>query len=153
VPQKNSAWLQDSRKFFDDADVIRRIIEESEGRKKVDHGIEATFPSGWKPTHVAACVSQICAGSALSRNPEQMLRVVESVHIVSSFCEEMRMPALPAGNVEYPSSDRQPQYVYDSCDFLPIALQREYRLILEQILGIEIRLPPLRFYQKNTGSR
>jgi hypothetical protein len=82
-----------------------------------------------------------------------MLGVVEPINVVTRFGEQMRMPALTAGHVEYSRSNRQSKHIDDARGFMAIALGRENRLILEQILGIEIRFPPLAFTQKKTGSR
>lgn len=66
----------------------------------------------------------------------------------------MRMSALSARNVEYTRSDRQTQNLYETRRFLTIALGREKRCILQEIVVVERRLPPLaRFFQKKTGSR
>ena len=64
------------------------------------------------------------------------------------------MASLAAGHVEHARADRETEDVDESRDFLPIALGREERAVLEEIVGVECRLPPLaRFLQKNTGSR
>jgi hypothetical protein len=79
----------------------------------------------------------------------------------------VRVPALPAGNVEDSRAVRKAKHVYDSRCFVPVALESEDRLVLEEVLGIEVRLPPLSWLrlaspgrwnrfsrgQKNTGSR
>jgi hypothetical protein len=64
------------------------------------------------------------------------------------------VPSLPAWDVENPRSNRKPKHVDDPRCFLTVPLEREYRLILEQIMGVEIRLPPFGgLFQKKTGSR
>ncbi len=78
------------------------------------------------------------------------------------------MPALAAGDVEDLRAIRGAENVDDARDFLPIALEGEERLVLEQVLRVEVIFPPvggggrrLRFIrsraascpQKNTGSR
>ena len=64
----------------------------------------------------------------------------------------MRMTSLPAGYIENPGAGRQAENVDQPRDFVPVALELEDRLILEEIMGIEIRLPPFTFLQKKTGS-
>ena len=64
------------------------------------------------------------------------------------------MPSLAARHVEKPSAGWQLENVEQPRHFVPVALEREERLVLEQILGVEIRRPPVGFRgQKKTGSR
>ena len=72
-----------------------------------------------------------------------MLRVIETVYIVSRFREKMSMPSLSAWYVQHARSHGESQDVDYPSRFVTIAFGRENRLILEQILGIEIRFPPL----------
>jgi hypothetical protein len=61
---------------------------------------------------------------------------------------------LTAGYVEYTSAVGQREELDESRCFLPIALEREKWAVLQEIVGVECRLPPLaRLFQKNTGSR
>ena len=83
-----------------------------------------------------------------------MLGVVQAVDIVSGFREKMRMPALPAGNIENSRIRRQLEDFEKSRNFLAVALEFEDRLVFEEVVRVEISLPPLGFlFQKNTGSR
>jgi hypothetical protein len=87
-------------------------------------------------------------------NSKQLLGVVETIHVVSSFCQEMRVPSLSAGDVQYWRSNGKPEQIHETRCFVAIALGREERAILEEIVGVECRLPPLgRLGQKKTGSR
>jgi hypothetical protein len=69
----------------------------------------------------------------------------------------MRMPPLAAWNVENACARREAEDVHQARDLAAIALEREQRLVLEQILIVEVRLPPLGALllgaQKKTGSR
>jgi hypothetical protein len=69
----------------------------------------------------------------------------------------MRMPPLTTGDVENASTGRQGEQFQEATYLAPIARQVEDRLVLEQIVGVEVRLPPLgrllRRRQKKTGSR
>jgi hypothetical protein len=69
----------------------------------------------------------------------------------------MRMPPLAAWNVENARARREAEDVHQARDLAAIALEREQRLVLEQILIVEVRLPPLGALllgaQKKTGSR
>jgi hypothetical protein len=66
----------------------------------------------------------------------------------------MRVSSLPARDIEYARTNRQAEQIYKTRCFLAIALGREERAILQEIVGIEGRLPPLaRLLQKKTGSR
>jgi hypothetical protein len=62
--------------------------------------------------------------------------------------------ALAARHVEDPRSGGQAEQIYQARGFLAIPLGREQKAVLEEIVGVECRLPPLaRFLQKKTGSR
>ena len=61
------------------------------------------------------------------------------------------MPPLPARHVEDPRIGGQAEDVHDPRHVAPVLLEREDRLVLEQVLRVEVVAPPLR--QKNTGSR
>ncbi|HMF87120.1 MAG TPA: hypothetical protein VK575_03505 [Gemmatimonadaceae bacterium] len=64
------------------------------------------------------------------------------------------MPTLPAGYIEHARPVGQSKDVYEARYFLPVALGREEKTVLTEIVGVECRLPPLaRFLQKKTGSR
>ena len=64
------------------------------------------------------------------------------------------MPALPTGNVEDPRTDRQLEDLDEPRRIAAVLLRGEERLVLEQVVGVEVRRPPLRSCtQKNTGSR
>lgn len=64
------------------------------------------------------------------------------------------MTALSARNVENTRPDWQAKYVNQARSFRAIAFEREYRRVLEEVLRVEVALPPLRLaFQKNTGSR
>ena len=83
-----------------------------------------------------------------------MLGVIESVDVVSRFCQQVSVPSLTARDIEYPRARRQSQDVDHSTDFVAVALESEDRLVFEQIVRVEIRLPPFAFpAQKKTGSR
>ena len=64
------------------------------------------------------------------------------------------MPALSAGYVQYARANRESKQLDEARDFLTVALGREEKAVLTEIVGVEGRLPPLaRFRQKKTGSR
>ena len=66
----------------------------------------------------------------------------------------MRVAALPAWDVEDARPGRQTQQVDKPGYLLTIALGREERPVLTEIVGVERGLPPLTLpSQKNTGSR
>jgi hypothetical protein len=69
----------------------------------------------------------------------------------------MRMSSLAAWNVEDARARRKAEDVDQARDLAAIALDGEERLVLEQILIVEVRLPPLGALflgaQKKTGSR
>jgi hypothetical protein len=66
----------------------------------------------------------------------------------------MRVPALSAWDVEHARSIGQAEQLDETRSFLAVALGREKKTVLQQVVGVEGRLPPLfRFLQKKTGSR
>jgi hypothetical protein len=66
----------------------------------------------------------------------------------------MRVPPLPARDVEYARCYRKSKQLDEARRLLAIALVREQQPVFQEIVGIEGRLPPLaRFLQKKTGSR
>jgi hypothetical protein len=69
----------------------------------------------------------------------------------------MGVTALSARDVEHPRARRKPEHVDQPRGLMAIALEREQRLVLEQVLVVEVRLPPLVPLlfraQKKTGSR
>ena len=75
-----------------------------------------------------------------ARDVEQVLRVVEPVDVESRFGEQVRVAPLAARHVENARAGRQPEQLDQPRDFLPVALEREERLVLEQILRVEVRI-------------
>ncbi len=66
----------------------------------------------------------------------------------------MSVPALPAWDVENSGSDGKSEHVQQPSDFTSVALGRKNRLVFQQIVGVEICLPPFSpSDQKKTGSR
>ena len=128
--------------------------EESERSEEVEHRIEPARPFGRHAPHVPAYVAKTVARPTLASDVEKLFRVVETIDVVTEFSEQVRVPTLPAWNVEYTRPDRKPKDVDQPSYFLAIALEREERTVLQEIVGVECGLPPLaRFGQKKTGSR
>jgi hypothetical protein len=71
--------------------------------------------------------------------------------------QQVRVPALSAGTVQYSRTDRKLQQLDEARDLAAIALRIEQRLVLAEILLVEVAAPPLadrgKARQKNTGSR
>jgi len=63
--------------------------EESERSEKIEHGLEPVFPAGRQSPHVAATVAEIGTGSTISRDLEQLARVIEPVDIVTRFGKQV----------------------------------------------------------------
>jgi hypothetical protein len=62
--------------------------------------------------------------------------------------------ALAARDIENARASGELEELYDPRDFVPVVLWRKKWAVLEEIVGVECRLPPLaRFPQKKTGSR
>jgi hypothetical protein len=66
----------------------------------------------------------------------------------------VRVATLAAWYVEYTRAVGQSKQFDETRHFLSVALRREEKTVLTEIVGVECRLPPLgRLLQKNTGSR
>jgi hypothetical protein len=66
----------------------------------------------------------------------------------------MRVTTLPAWHIQDTRSDGESKQVNETRYFLSVALGREEKAVLQEIVGVECGLPPLaRFLQKKTGSR
>jgi hypothetical protein len=80
-------------------------------------------------------------------------RVIEPVHIVSGFREQVCVTSLATGHIENARVDGKAEKLDDSRGLRTVALQRKDRLVLEEVPGIEVGFPPLLFFsQKKTGS-
>lgn len=155
VPHQYSAGLQHARKFPDDARVVRRVVEEAERREEIEHAVEAPAPSRRELPHVAAHVAEPRARAPRPGDLQQVRREVESIDVEARFRQQVRVSALTTRNVEDARRSGQLQDVQQTRDFPPVAPEGEERFVFEQILGIEVRCPPvgLRGGQKKTGSR
>ncbi|MEP6857001.1 MAG: hypothetical protein ABI994_01355 [Gemmatimonadales bacterium] len=64
------------------------------------------------------------------------------------------MTPLSARYIKDVRANRESKQLDEARDFLAVALGREEKTVLTEIVGVEGRLPPLaRFRQKKTGSR
>ena len=154
VPYQDSTRFEHARELFDDPRVIRRMAEESKRGEQVQNSVEAFAPFARQFPHVAARVAKIGAGSPLTGYRKQLGRVVESIDIVASLRQQMRVATLPTGDVENARRDRQLEQVEQARDLAPVTFGSEERLVLEEIVGVERGFPPLAaLFQKNTGSR
>jgi hypothetical protein len=85
VPEEYPARLEYTRELANDAHVLGRVREEAERSKEIEHCIESSAPARRHLPHVATRVSQSRASATLPGDREQIARVVETIHIVSSF--------------------------------------------------------------------
>ena len=154
VPDQNSTRLENSRELADDFRIIARVRKESERSEEVDNSVEFRAPAAGHLPHVGLGVPEIRPDASFPRELDQMLRIVEPVDIESSLGQEVGVSSLSARNVEDSRALRKSEHIHYACNFMAITLEREDGLVLEQIPGVEVRLPPLgRFAQKKTGSR
>jgi hypothetical protein len=66
----------------------------------------------------------------------------------------MCVPALTAWNVEESRADRQLEQLDQTRCLATVTCECEERAVLEEVVSVERRLPPLAFlFQKKTGSR
>jgi hypothetical protein len=86
-----------------------------------------------------------------------MRRVVETVHAVTGLGEQVRVTPLTTRHVEDAGTRWKGEQLDQSSDLAAIAREIEDRLIFEQVVGVEVGLPPLGRLlggrQKKTGSR
>jgi hypothetical protein len=101
------------------------MCEEAKGGKEIQYRIESRAPARGHLTHVTASVPELRASSALARYRKQFIRVIETVHIVSRLGQQMRVPALPAWDIEYARSYRKSKQLNEARRLLTIALGRE----------------------------
>src|SRR5437763_7092804 len=100
MPDEKSAWFEDTRKFADDSSIVGGVREETERREEIDYRVEPARPARRQLAHVATRVTQVSARPALSRDAEQLLRVIEAVDVKPVFREQVSVTSLPAGHVE-----------------------------------------------------
>jgi len=99
-------------------------------------------------------VAEIRARPALPRDLEQVVGVVESIDVVARFSEQVRVPSLAARDVQHARADGKSKQLDEPRDFRASSFGCEQRAVLEKIVRVERRLPPLAaLLQKNTGSR
>jgi hypothetical protein len=99
--------------------------EESERREEIEHRIEPLRPSRRHLSHVASGVTEPRTCASLSSNCEQLTGVIQAVHIVSGFGQQVRVTPLPARDVEYARCHRKPKQLNEPRRFLTIALGRK----------------------------
>ena len=143
MPHEHAAGLQHTRELVDHATVVRGQREKPERREQIEHRVKASRPARGKFPHVAARVTKQRSGAAMPCALEQFLRVVEAVDVESRFRQQMRVSSLPARDVEDARARGKTQDVHQARDFAPVALEGEKRLVLEQVLAVEVTLPPL----------
>jgi hypothetical protein len=89
--------------------------------------------------------------SAPFRRGEQVARVVQPVDVVAGFGEQVRVPSLPARAIQNARGDGKLQDLDEPSDLAAVALQVEERLVLDEILRVEVRLPPIRGRRREDG--
>lgn len=157
MPYERTARLEHASEFRDRARIIPSVGEEAERREEIEHRVEAPSPARWQLSHVAPRVLERRSGAASARLVDQVLGVVEPLHVEPGLGERVRVATLPARDVENPGAGRQCKNVDEPRNLMAVAFFCEDGLVLEQVVGIEVRLPPFALpsgrRQKNTGSR
>ncbi len=154
MPYKLATRLQNSREFSYHAGIVTWVCEKPEGSEQVEHDIEPVGPAAWHAPHVAARIAECGTLATLACDLQELLGIVERVDIVARFHQEMRVSPLPARHIENPGSNRKREHVDQPRYFASRAFRRKKGTVLEEIVGVESRLPPLgSLFQKNTGSR
>ena len=154
MPYEDSAGLEYAREFGDRSGVVGRIVEKAERREEIYHSVKPTCPAGRELSHVCPAIVKRRTGPARCREREKHGRIIDSVHAVARFSEQMRMATLPARRIEHPRSHRKSKCFDDATRLGSGTLRREDWIVFLEVLRIEIVFPPLRLTtQKNTGSR
>ena len=82
---------------------------------------------------------------------------IQPVYIEPGLGKQMRVPSLSARHVEDTRSGGKTEKFDEPSDLSPVLAEVEDGLILKQVVGVEVRLPPFagraRGTQKKTGSR
>ena len=99
--------------------------EEPERRKEVEDRIEPPRPARWHLPHVTPRVAKILPSAALPCDVQQIPGVIQTVDVVAKLSQQMCMPALPAGDIEHPRSDRKTENGDEPRSFLAIPLEGE----------------------------
>jgi hypothetical protein len=142
MPYEQTTPLQHPREFLNHAGIIARVGEESERREKIHYRVESSIPSGGHSPHVTPRIPERRACPSFPRNPEEMIGVIESIDSIACFRKKMSVPPLAAWNVENSRARWKTEDFHQPRDLMAVALEREYGLVLEKIMGVEIRLPP-----------
>ncbi len=142
MPEENASRLEHARELGEDVSIVSRLGKESERREEVENGAEASGPARRKRPHVASRITEARSGAALARALQEIARVIESVDVESCFGEQVCVASLSAGDVEQARTGWKPEDVDESSDFMSVALEREQRLVFEQVLSVEVALPP-----------
>ena len=158
VPNENTIRREDTRELGDDFPIVGRLDEEAEGSEEIEHSVEAAAPARGQPSHIPSRVPQPGSGAAFASSCQQIGRVIQSVDVEPCLGEEVRVSSLTARAIEHPCAGGQTEDLEQPRHLATIALEREEWLVLEDVVGVEVRRPPicraaLTTPQKNTGSR
>jgi hypothetical protein len=138
MPDQHPARRKHAGELANNTRIVRGIGEEPEGCEEVEHSIEAPIPSRRQLAHVSLRVVKRRAGSAFTRELQQMLRVIEPIDPVTCLGEKVCVPALSTWSVENARAGGKSNHVEQARDFVPVALEAEDGLILEQVLRVEV---------------
>lgn len=157
VPHEHAARREHAREFGDDTSIVRRLREKTERCEQVEHRVESPGPACGQRPHVSARVAKARSRPTPPRERQQFRRIIEPVDVEPGLGEQMGVTALAARDIEYARARWKSEHVDQPRGFMSIALEREQRFVLEQVLVVEVRLPPLvpllSCGQKKTGSR
>ena len=154
VPDQRPIRLEHARELADDPRVVSRVRKEPKRCEQIENGVEAASPLCWLAAHVTTTVAKRAARSAFPGDRKKIPRVIDSVDIESGFGKKVRVATLSTRYIEDSRPRRKAQDLYHARDFGAISLRSKKRSVLEEIVGVERRLPPLfRLSQKKTGSR
>ena len=150
---QHAARLEHARELGEHAAIVGRLGEEAERREQIEHGVEAAGPRAGSARMSPRVYRRRVPVPALSRAREQVARVVEAIDVEAGFGEQMRVASLAARHVEHARAGRKAEHVDEARDLATIALERKERLVLEQILRVEVALPPFGGVANASASR
>lgn len=123
MPQQNPSRPQHARKLGDGAGIVTRVVEEPKRRKEIHNSIEAIAPFCGKLAHVGAQIVQRRTRTSALRQSEQLVRIIDAVHLEARLGQQMRVAALTTGRIQNARANRQTQQLDDAARFRAIALR------------------------------
>ncbi len=85
MPHQPASGREHPGEFTDDSSVVGWMSEETERCEKIEDYFETVLPSSGQSPHIAVGVSQHRTGSAIARDLQEVLGVVDRIDVVAGF--------------------------------------------------------------------